>query len=133
MISVGGRKLFITLSAHQLRLAGAFRHLASLERLVPPSRLHMCYLQWYLLTLWSPESYHPSLPVPLSRAIRWISLRGWCGTVFSTGFSIRVSGSDSAPMFGRVYVGVRRAPPRSFLCPQCVRNESCCSTSIFSD
>ena len=41
-------------------------------------------------------------------------LRGWCERVFSAGFLIRVSGSNSAPMFGRVYVKLRRPPPRSF-------------------
>ena len=88
---------FYCLCAHPLRLAGVFRHLASLESLVPPSRLRMRSLQWHLLTLWSHKSDHPSLPVPLSRAMRWISLRGWCSTVFSTGVFIQVSGSESAP------------------------------------
>ena len=76
----------IASSASLLRLAGVFRLLALLERLVPPSCLHVCSLHWHLLTLWSPESDHPSLLVPLSRAVRWIFLRGYCGTVFLTGF-----------------------------------------------
>ena len=83
-LSVAGS--FIVSSAHLLRLAGAFRLLASLERLAPPSRLHMHSLQWHLLTLWSTESDHPLLPVQLFRAVGWISLRGWCGPVFLTGF-----------------------------------------------
>ena len=66
-LSVAGS--FIASSAHPLRLAGAFRLLASLERLVPPSRLRVRSLQWHLLTLWSPESDLLSLPVPLSRAV----------------------------------------------------------------
>ena len=45
-------------------------HLASLERLVPRSRLRMRSLQWHLKTHWSPESDPPSLPVPLSREVR---------------------------------------------------------------
>ena len=45
-------------------------HLASLERLVPHSRLRMRSLQWHLKTHWSPESDPPSLPVPLSREVR---------------------------------------------------------------
>ena len=45
-------------------------HLASLERLVPHSRLRMRSLQWHLKTHWSPESDSPSLPVPLSREVR---------------------------------------------------------------
>ena len=57
------------MSAHLLCLADAFGHLASLERLVPPRRLRMHALQWHFLTHWSPESDHPSLPVPLSRAM----------------------------------------------------------------
>ena len=64
LLSVAGS--FIASSALPLCLAGAFRLLASLERLVPPSCLHMCSLQWHVLTLWSPESDPPSLPVPLS-------------------------------------------------------------------
>ena len=96
-----------------LSFAGGFGLLASLERLVTPSRLCMRSLQWHLLTHWSPESDHPSLPVPLSLAMQWISLRGWCGTVFSTGFLIRDCGSESAPIFGRVSVGMGLTPPRS--------------------
>ena len=45
-------------------------HLASLERLVPRSRLQMRSLQWHLKTHWSPESDSPSFPVPLSREVR---------------------------------------------------------------
>ena len=45
-------------------------HLASLERLVPHSRLRMLSLQWHLKTHWCPESDPPSLPVPLSREVR---------------------------------------------------------------
>ena len=45
-------------------------HLASLERLVPHSRLRMCSLQWHLKTHWSPKSGPPLLPVPLSREVR---------------------------------------------------------------
>ena len=44
-------------------------HLASLERLVPHSRLRMCSLQWHLQTHWSLELDPPSLPVPLSREV----------------------------------------------------------------
>ena len=45
-------------------------HLASLERLVPHSRLRIRSLQWHLKTHWSPESDSPSLPVPLSQEVR---------------------------------------------------------------
>ena len=45
--------------------------------------------------------------------MQWISLRGWWGTVFSTGFSIRDSSSESAPIFRRVSVGMGLTPPRS--------------------
>ena len=44
--------------------------LASLERLVPHSRLRMRSLQWHLKLHWSPKSNPPSLPVPLSREVR---------------------------------------------------------------
>ena len=54
-------------------------HLASLERLVPHSRLRMSSLQWHLKAHWSPESDSPSLPVPLSREVRedlsWWTMR----------------------------------------------------------
>ena len=45
-------------------------HLASLERLVPHSRLRMRTLQWHLKAHWSPESDPPSLPVPLPWEVR---------------------------------------------------------------
>ena len=45
-------------------------HLASLERLVPHSRLQMRSLQWHLKVHWSLESDPPSLPVPLPREVR---------------------------------------------------------------
>ena len=45
-------------------------HLASLERLVPHGRLRMRSLQWHLKVHWSPESYPPSLPVPLPREVK---------------------------------------------------------------
>ena len=45
-------------------------HLASLERLVPHTRLRMRTLQWHLKAHWSPESDPPSLPVPLPREVR---------------------------------------------------------------
>ena len=45
-------------------------HLASLELLVPHSRLRMRTLQWHLKAHWSPESDPPSLPVPLPREVR---------------------------------------------------------------
>ena len=45
-------------------------HLASLEWLVPHSRLRMLSLQWHLKTHWSPESDPPSLPVALPEEVR---------------------------------------------------------------
>ena len=45
-------------------------HLASLERLVPHSRLRLHSQQWHLKTHWFPESDPPSLLVPLSREVR---------------------------------------------------------------
>ena len=45
-------------------------HLASLERLVPHSRLRMRSLQWHLKTQWSLDLDLPSLPVPLSWEVR---------------------------------------------------------------
>ena len=45
-------------------------HLASLERLVPHSRLRMRSLQWHLKTQWFPESDPPSLPVALPEEAR---------------------------------------------------------------
>ena len=51
-------------------------HMASLEKLVPHSRLQMRSLQWHLKTLWSPKSDPPSLPVPLSREdLSWWMVR----------------------------------------------------------
>ena len=46
-------------------------HLASLDWLVPHSRLRMRSLQWYLKAHWSPESGPPSLPVPLPQEVKW--------------------------------------------------------------
>ena len=45
-------------------------HLASLERLVPHSRLEMRSLQWHLKTHWSPKLDPPSFPVSLSQEVR---------------------------------------------------------------
>ena len=54
-------------------------HLASLERLVPHSRLRMRSLQWHLKSQWSPESDPPSLPVALPgearRDLSWWMVR----------------------------------------------------------
>ena len=62
---------FCTMSALPAQLWQAvLGHLASLERLVPHSRLRMRSLQWHLKTHWSPESDPPSLPVPLSWEVR---------------------------------------------------------------
>ena len=62
-------------------------HLASLERLVPHSRLRMCSLQWHLKTHWSPKNVPPTLLVPLSREVREDRLDGWCGTIFYRRFN----------------------------------------------
>ena len=48
------------------------------------------------------------------------------------GFAIRVSSSDSAPLFRLVSVELWLPPPCSFLTPWCLRDRSCCSTSSFS-
>ena len=101
-------------------------HLASLERLVPHGRLRMRSLQWHLKTQWSPESDPPSLPVALpEEARRDLS---WCGFAGGSetgsvlvdgegspvdGGSIRGTCAGSAPVFGRVFVGVGCSPPRS--------------------
>ena len=50
--------------------------LASLERLVPHSRLRLRSLQWHLKAYWSPEIDTPSLPVPLSREMK-VDLSWW--------------------------------------------------------
>ena len=56
---------FCTLSAPPTQLwQVVLGHLASLERLVPYSRLRMRCLQWHLKTHGSPKSDLPSLPVP---------------------------------------------------------------------
>ena len=88
-------------------------HLASLERLVPHSRLRMRSLQWHLKTHWSPESEPPSLPVPLCQEVKEdLSVNG-AGPSSQRG-SIRDTCSGSTPVFGCVLVGVGRTPPRSF-------------------
>ena len=62
---------FCTLSAPPTQLWQVILgHLASLERLVPRSRLQMRSLQRHLKRHWSPESDLPSLPVPLSLEVR---------------------------------------------------------------
>ena len=62
---------FLALSAPPAQLWQVLLgHLASLERLVLHSRLRMRSLHWHLKTHWSPESDPPSLPVPLSWAVR---------------------------------------------------------------
>ena len=64
-------EMFSTMSATPAQLWQVILgHLASLERLVPHSRLRMRSLQWHLKTHWSPESDPPSLPVPLSWEVR---------------------------------------------------------------
>ena len=82
---VGGGKLYCFFCPPAL-LGRCFLAPGFTGETLPPSRLHMRSLQWRLLTLWSPESDHPSLPVPLSQAVREIFLCGYCGTVFVTGF-----------------------------------------------
>ena len=88
-------------------------YLASLERLVPHCRLRMRSLQWQLKTHWSPESDPPSLPVALPeearRDLSWWIVRDH----LLTGGSIRDTCAGSSPVFGRVFVGVGRSPPRS--------------------
>ena len=82
-------------------------HLASLERLVPHSRLRMLSLQWHLKTHWSPESDSPSLPVPLSWEVRedlsWWMVRDHLlkGVRFGT----------PAPELHLVSVGLGHTPP----------------------
>ena len=132
-ISVGGGELFLLCLLPLLSFVGAFGHLASLERLVPSSRLCMRSLQWHLMTHWSPKSDHPSLPVPLSWAVWWISRHGWCGTVFSTGFfdsGLRLRICTCI----RTRLGRDGAHASSIVsCPQCVQSKGCYSTSIFSN
>ena len=88
-------------------------HLASLERLVPHGRLRMRSLQWHLKMHWSPESDPPSLPVALPeearRDLSWWMVRDHLlvGVRFGTPAPV------SAPVFGRVFVGVGCSPPRS--------------------
>ena len=88
-------------------------HLASLERLVPHSRLRMRFLQWHLKTHWSPES-DPSL------ASGGFAGGSETGSVLVDGEGpsldeglIRDTGAGSSPVFGRVLLGVGRSPPRS--------------------
>ena len=88
-------------------------HLASLERLVPHGRLRMRSLQWHLKMHWSPESDPPSLPVALpEEARRDLSCVDGEGSPVDGG-SIRDTCAGSAPVFGRVFVGVGCSPPRS--------------------
>ena len=86
-------------------------HLASLERLVPHSHLHMRSLQWHLKTQWSPESAPPSLPVPLSQEVKedlsWWMVRD----LLLQGGSIQDTSSESSPVLGPVSVGVGLTPP----------------------
>ena len=78
--------------------------LASLERLVPHSRLRMRSLQWHLKTQWSPR-VRPSLASGV--------FAGGSETGSVNGGSIRDTCAGSSPVFGRVFVGVGRSPPRS--------------------
>ena len=87
-------------------------HLASLERLVPHGRLRMRSLQWQLKTHWSPESDPPSLPVALPEEVRR-DLSWWMVRDHLLTGSIRDTCAGSSPVFGRVFVGVGRSPPRS--------------------
>ena len=88
-------------------------HLASLERLVPHGRLRMRSLQWHLKTQWSPR-IRPSL------ASGGFAGGSETGSVLVDGEgspvdggSIRDTCAGSAPVFGRVFVGVGCSPPRS--------------------
>ena len=88
-------------------------HLPSLERLVPHGRLRMRSLQWHLKTQWSPESDPPSLPVALPEEARW-DLSWWMvKDHLFTGVRFWAPCAGSAPVFGRVFVGVGCSPPRS--------------------
>ena len=88
-------------------------HLASLERLVPHGRLRMRSLQWHLKMHWSPR-VRPSL------ASGGFAGGSETGSVLVDGEgspvdggSIRGTCAGSAPVFGRVFVGVGCSPPRS--------------------
>ena len=103
-ISVGGGEISCFVRFPCSALAGAFGHLASLERLVPHSRLQMRSLQWHLKMHWPPESAPPSLP------------GGERGSVLVDGAgpssprsSIWDTSSRSSPVLGRISVGVGRA------------------------
>ena len=107
-------------------------HLASLERLVPHSRLRMRSLQWHLKSQWSPESDPPSLPVALPeearRDLSWWMVRDH----LLVGVRFGTPAPDLHLYSGRVFVGLGCSPPRS----KRVRGggpprRSCC-TSIFS-
>ena len=83
-------------------------HLASLEQLVPHGRLRMRSLQWHLKTQW------PSL------ASGGFAGGSDTGSVLVNGEGSPVDGglirdtcAGSAPVFGRVFVGVGCSPPRS--------------------
>ena len=88
-------------------------HLASLERLVPHGRLRMRSLQWHLKMHWSPR-VRPSL------ASGGFAGGSETGPVLVDGEGSPVSGDSirdtcagSAPVFGRVFVGVLCSTPRS--------------------
>ena len=84
-------------------------HLASLERLVPHSRLRMHSLQWHLKTHWSPESDPPSLVPGGERGFVLVDGEG----PSSQRGSIWDTHSVSAPVLRHVSVGVGCPPPRS--------------------
>ena len=64
-------EMFCTMAAPPAQLwQVVLGHVASLERLVPHSRLQLRSLQWHLKMYWSPESDSSSLLVPLSREVR---------------------------------------------------------------
>ena len=110
----------------------AFGLLASLERLVPHSRLRLRSLQWHLQMHWFPESDPPRYRCHCPERCGWISLRGWCGTVFSRGF-FNSSHRLRLCTCIRMRLGREGAHTSSIVsCPGCDRSRGSCSKSIFS-
>ena len=88
-------------------------HLALLERLVPHGRLRMRSLQWHLKMHWSPESDSLLASGGFAGGSKAgpVLVDGEGSPV--SGGSIRDTCAGSAPVFGRVFVGVGCSPPRS--------------------
>ena len=84
-------------------------HLASLERLVPHGRLRMRSLQWQLVPRVRPSLASGGFAGGSETGSVLVDGEG----PSVDGASIRDTCAGSSPVFGRVFVGVGRSPPRS--------------------